>query len=127
MEMPDVECGGCARWGFLEETPFASIEEAKDKEFRCRMCEKVDAVSGMLEGTRRELAAERERLERLEAGGRRVGCREGKAGGVGGGFEGRSAHERKAEYGMGDEAEGHGEAAGRGEGEASGTRTDMDR
>ncbi|KAG0444340.1 hypothetical protein HPB47_013907 [Ixodes persulcatus] len=68
MEMPDVECGGCARWCFLEETSFASIEEAKDKEFRCRMCEKVDAVCGMLEGTRRELAAERERLERLEAG-----------------------------------------------------------
>ncbi|KAG0416428.1 hypothetical protein HPB47_006423 [Ixodes persulcatus] len=56
MEMPDVECGGCARWCFLEETPFASIEGGERQRVPVQ------------DGTRRELAAERERLERLEAG-----------------------------------------------------------
>ncbi|KAG0436390.1 hypothetical protein HPB47_017971 [Ixodes persulcatus] len=65
-EVPNVECGGCGRWCFLEETPFSSIEEATDREYLCRICVKIEGVSEALQKMRKELNAEREEREKLE-------------------------------------------------------------
>ncbi|CAN7950139.1 unnamed protein product [Ixodes pacificus] len=65
-EVPNVECGGCGRWCFLEETPFSSIEEATDREYLCRICAKIEGVTEALQEMRQELNAEREKREKLE-------------------------------------------------------------
>lgn len=65
-EVPNVECGGCGRWCFLEETPFSSIEEATDREYLCRICVKIEGLTEALQEMRQELNAERKERERLE-------------------------------------------------------------
>lgn len=45
----NVACGECERWCFLQETPFGSVEEATGKDFRCRICGRMEEVCGSME------------------------------------------------------------------------------
>lgn len=49
LDGPNVAQGSCERWCFLTETPFASMEEAADKEYQCRICVNANEMKGMLE------------------------------------------------------------------------------
>ncbi|KAG0422257.1 hypothetical protein HPB47_001917, partial [Ixodes persulcatus] len=53
-----VQCEGCGRWCYLEETGFGSLEEAKGMSFECRLCVKLQQVTGEWEGRVREIEAE---------------------------------------------------------------------
>lgn len=66
-----VQCEGCGRWCYLEETGFGSLEQAAGMSFECRLCVKLKQVTGEWEGRVRgievELRAEGERRVGLEA------------------------------------------------------------
>ncbi|CAN7943381.1 unnamed protein product [Ixodes pacificus] len=55
-----IECSGCQRWVYLEETPFKSLSEAKDAHYTCRLCMKIEAVEKALLAAMRSERQERE-------------------------------------------------------------------
>lgn len=55
-----IECSGCQRWVYLEETPFKSLSEAKDMHNTCRLCMKLEAVEKSLLAAMRSERQERE-------------------------------------------------------------------
>ncbi|CAN7940401.1 unnamed protein product [Ixodes pacificus] len=55
-----IECSGCQRWVYLEETPFKSLSEAKDIHYTCRLCIKIEAVEKALLAAMRREPQERE-------------------------------------------------------------------
>ncbi|CAN7977114.1 unnamed protein product [Ixodes persulcatus] len=52
-----IECSGCQRWVYLEETPFESI---KDMYYTCRLCMKIEVVEKALLAAMRSERQERE-------------------------------------------------------------------
>ncbi|KAM7290262.1 hypothetical protein ISCGN_026909 [Ixodes scapularis] len=53
-----VQCEGCGRWCYLEETGFGSLEVAAEVSFECRLCVKLQQVTGEWEGRVREIEAQ---------------------------------------------------------------------
>ncbi|KAM7293382.1 hypothetical protein ISCGN_026512 [Ixodes scapularis] len=53
-----VQCEGCGRWCYLEETGFGSLEEAAGMSFECRLFVKLQQVTGECEGRVREIEAQ---------------------------------------------------------------------
>ncbi|KAM7313278.1 hypothetical protein ISCGN_003153 [Ixodes scapularis] len=53
-----VQCEGCGRWCYLEETGFRSLEVAAEVSFECRLCVKLQQVTGEWEGRVREIEAQ---------------------------------------------------------------------
>ncbi|KAM7303260.1 hypothetical protein ISCGN_013233 [Ixodes scapularis] len=54
-----VQCEGCGRWCYLEETGFGSLEAAAAvMSFECRLCVKLEQVTGEWDGRVREIEAQ---------------------------------------------------------------------
>ena len=66
-----VQCGECTRWCYLDETAFASLADAEEASFVCKLCEKVKAavlrMEACMEELKGELKVEREQRIELQA------------------------------------------------------------
>lgn len=66
-ETPCVKCDNCGRWVYRDETPFPDLDAAKEAEFRCSICQKMEDLEERLSSRHKQaceaLQAELIRLE----------------------------------------------------------------